>query len=141
VGPSKEQDTMSIPQGPVILVDDDAAVRNALKFALELEGLDVRVYPGAAELLAADLPTSGCLLLDYLMPTIDGVELLDRLRSRKVDLPAILITSRPDEKVLGRAARSGFRAVLEKPLSDGKLLDSIRSALAVLAAPAVATPA
>ncbi len=124
---------MSTSQGPVILVDDDAAVRNALKFALELEGLDVRVYPGAAELLADDLPSRGCLLLDYFMPTIDGVELLDRLRSRKIDLPAILITSRPDEKVLGRAARSGFRAVLEKPLSDGKLLDTIRGALATLA--------
>ena len=124
---------MSTTQGPVILVDDDAGVRNALKFALELEGLDVRVYPGAAELLADDLPSRGCLLLDYFMPTIDGVELLDRLRSRKIDLPAILITSRPDEKVLGRAARSGFRAVLEKPLSDGKLLDTIRGALATLA--------
>jgi FixJ family two-component response regulator len=122
---------MSMTPGPVIVVDDDAAVRQSLKFALELEGLNVRLYEGADELLAEpELPDSGCLVVDYYMPRINGVELIDRLRRRLVKLPAILITARATDDMRRRAARSGFRQVIEKPLEDGTLVDSIRGALA-----------
>jgi FixJ family two-component response regulator len=116
--------------GPVIVVDDDAAVRNSLKFALELEGLNVRLYGSGAELLAdTDLPPHGCLVVDYYMPAMTGVELIDRLRGRHLDFPAILITAKATQDVHERAARSGVRQVLEKPLEDSQLVDSIRSAL------------
>ena len=116
--------------GPVLVVDDDAAVRHSLKFVLELEGLDVRLYEGGADLLAAgDLPANGCLVVDYCMPAMNGVELMDRLRGRRVSLPAILITAKASRDLRERAARSGFRQVLEKPLEDGLLVDSIRCAL------------
>ncbi|MGO4386951.1 response regulator transcription factor [Microvirga sp. 2YAF29] len=122
---------MSMTPGPVIVVDDDAAVRQSLKFALELEGLDVRLYEGADEILAeSELPESGCLVVDYYMPRMNGVELIDRLRRRLVKLPAILITARATDDMRRRAARSGFRQVIEKPLEDGTLVDSIRGALA-----------
>jgi two-component system, LuxR family, response regulator FixJ len=122
---------MSMTPGPVIVVDDDAAVRQSLKFALELEGLNVRLYEGADELLAeSELPDSGCLVVDYYMPKMNGVELMDRLRRRLVKLPAILITARATDEMRHRAARSGFRQVIEKPLEDGTLVDSIRGALA-----------
>ena len=115
----------------VIVVDDDAAVRHSLKFALELEGLDVRLYTGGDELLAADdFPAQGCLVVDYHMPSMNGVELMDRLRQREVDLPAILITSTASCDLRSRAARVGFDRVLEKPLEDSSLVDSIRRALA-----------
>jgi two-component system response regulator FixJ len=123
----------AMPQipGTVIVVDDDAAVRRSLKFALELEGLDVRLYGGGDELLAAqDLPAAGCLVVDYYMPSMNGVELVDRLRRRDVALPAILITSKATEDLRNRAARAGFARVLEKPLEDSSLVDSIRGALA-----------
>lgn len=124
---------MSMTPGPVIVVDDDAAVRQSLKFALELEGLNVRLYEGADELLAdPELPDSGCLVVDYYMPRMNGVELIDRLRRRLVKLPAILITARATDDMRRRAARSGFRQVIEKPLEDGTLVDSIRGALATL---------
>ena len=78
---------MSACTGPVIVVDDDAAVRNSLKFALELEGLEVRLYEGPAELLADDaLPAAGCLVVDYYMPSMSGVELVALLRERRVHL-------------------------------------------------------
>jgi FixJ family two-component response regulator len=122
---------MSTKPGPVIVVDDDDAVRKSLKFALELEGLEVRLYQGAAELLAdADLPPRGCLVVDYYMPVMNGVELVERLRKRHVDYPVILITAKATDDVRGRAARSGIRQVLEKPLADGMLVESIRGALA-----------
>jgi two-component system, LuxR family, response regulator FixJ len=121
---------MPLNPGPVLVVDDDAAVRNSLKFALELEGLNVRLYEGGEDLLGdADLPSSGCLVVDYYMPMMNGVELIDRLRGRHVDLPAILITAKATRDLRERAARSGFRQVLEKPLEDSRLVDSIRCAL------------
>lgn len=123
---------MPLSPGPVLVVDDDAAVRHSLKFVLELEGLNVRLYKGGEDLLAdRDLPAHGCLVVDYYMPAMDGVELMDRLRGRRVDLPAILITSKATRDLRERAARSGYRQVLEKPLEDGRLVDSIRCALDV----------
>jgi FixJ family two-component response regulator len=122
---------MSQPSGPVIVVDDDAAVRHSLKFALELEGLDVRLYKGGEDVLAdADLPAHGCLVVDYYMPRMTGVELVTKLRGRHIDLPAILITAKVSRDIRERAARAGFRQVLEKPLEDGSLVESIRRALA-----------
>ena len=121
---------MPTSPGPVLVVDDDAAVRHSLKFVLELEGLSVRLYEGGAALLAdADLPATGCLVVDYRMPAMDVVELMDRLRRRRVDLPAILITAKATRDLRERAARSGYRQVLEKPLEDGRLVDGIRCAL------------
>ena len=123
---------MTTRPGPVIIIDDDAAVRDSLKFALELEGLNVRLYKGGEELLAdCDLPAHGCLVVDFYMPAMDGVELIDRLRVRHVDLPAILITAKATQDMRERAARSGVRQVLEKPLGDGMLVDSIRHVLSV----------
>lgn len=116
--------------GPVIIVDDDPAVLRSLKFALEIEGLDVRTYGDAQSLLLDDdLPAHGCLVIDYAMAGMDGFELIDRLRRRDVRLPAILMTGLPSLEVRERARRAGFCKVLEKPLHDSALLDGIRSAL------------
>lgn len=117
--------------GPVLVVDDDAAVRDSLKFALGLEGLDVRLYKDGAELLRdAALPRNGCLVVDYWMPGMDGLELIGHLRDRAVELPAILITGSATGDLLRRASHAGFRGVVEKPFEDGALLDGIRDALA-----------
>jgi len=122
---------MSQPLGPVIVVDDDEAVRNSLKFALELEGLTVRLFKDGPELLSSeDLPQDGCFVIDYNMPGMTGIELITRLRQRRIDCRAILIASRISDDLHDRAARSGFRNVLEKPLHDSELLDSIHAALA-----------
>lgn len=127
---------MSTAAGLVIVVDDDAAVRNSLKFALELEGFDVRIYEGGSELLADEgLALGGCLVVDQYMPGMTGVELVDRLRERFIDIPAILITAKASDDLRLSAALSGIRQVLEKPLEDGALLEGVRSAIADASAP------
>ena len=116
--------------GPVLIVDDDSAVRQSLKFALEQEDLEVRLYGSGPQLLAdSRLPLGGCLVIDYAMPGMDGIVLLGRLRKRHVELPAILITSPASPRLRMRALLAGFRQVLEKPLEDGALLDGIHGAL------------
>lgn len=102
-----------------------------MKFALEVEGFKVQLYDGPEALLAdANLPAQACLVIDYRMPGIDGIQLVDRLRSRNVTLPAILISGRVSRQLRSLAERSGLTRVLEKPLSDAALVDNIRGALA-----------
>jgi FixJ family two-component response regulator len=122
------------PRPVILVIDDDAAVRQSLKFALAQEGLEAHLYNSGEHLLGErDLPQSGCLVVDYVMPGMDGITLVERLRQRHVCLPAILITAKGSPAVIERALRSGFQQVLEKPLEDSSLLDSIRGALAAAA--------
>ena len=121
---------MSAPAHTVIVVDDDAAVRNALKFALELEGFGVRAFGSGCEMLAEmALAAHGCLIVDQYMPAMTGIELAERVRERYPDIPVILITAKASDHLRLAAALSGIRDVLEKPLEDGALFDRINKAL------------
>jgi two-component system response regulator FixJ len=115
----------------VYLIEDDEAVLNALRFALELEGMAVRPYL-SAEALLADFSNldAGCLIVDHFMPGLTGLELLKLLRSRGCRLPAILITTRADDAMRRRALKLGVDHILEKPLSDSALVECTRQALA-----------
>jgi FixJ family two-component response regulator len=125
-----------VARGPIVLViDDDPGVRSSLKFALEVEGFAVRTYPTGSDLLdEEDMPESGCVVADYHLPGMNGLDLLARLRDRKVSLPAILITTDPSAEVRGRAATAGVRLV-EKPLLSDALFQGIRAALGEAARP------
>lgn len=113
----------------VILVDDDPAVARAVAFALGLEGLRVSAHTDGKQALASiHLPYAGCLVLDYHLPDMDGLELLRRLRERGVDAPAILVTSNPKQALRARAASAGA-LIIEKPLLTDALLVAIRQAL------------
>jgi two-component system, LuxR family, response regulator FixJ len=118
------------PVVPVLLVvDDDEAVLNSLKFCLEIEGFAVRLYRGARALLSEpDWPAVGCLVVDHHMPGMTGLELVARLRSDGVALPAILITGHPGATLRRRAAEAGV-TLIEKPLLGNGLGDAIRQAL------------
>jgi two-component system, LuxR family, response regulator FixJ len=116
------------PEHVVLVIDDDPAVRSSLKFSLEVEGFTVRVYSGPHELLSDDLPAKSCLLIDYYMPTMNGLELLARLRDRGVSIPAVVITGHPNRRLRERIAAAGV-PLLEKPFLGTSLTDRIREAL------------
>jgi two-component system response regulator FixJ len=114
----------------VLVVDDDAALNEALKFAMELEGLSVETYPDAESLLGLkSFPEHGCIVIDVNLPGINGLELLRRLRARKVTLPVVLITSNPPPLLRIRAAAADV-PIVEKPLLRDELIDTVRTLLA-----------
>jgi len=121
------------PGDVVLVIDDDPAVRSSLKFSLEIEGFDVRTFATPDEILdATDLPPSGCLVVDYHLPRLNGLDLLRELSDRKVQMPAILITSHPTANVRQRASSAGV-LVIEKPLLSNALSEALRDSLARLA--------
>lgn len=120
----------------VLLVDDDPAVAQSVAFALETEGFRVRRYGSAEALLeavedrvgeGAGLRAARCLVLDYHLPGLDGLALLNRLRAASLAGGAILITTHPRRGVCEHAARVGA-VLLEKPLIGGALLEAVRDA-------------
>jgi len=114
----------------VLVVDDDRAVRNSLVFSLQIEGFAARSYRGPQELLAEPaLPKRGCLILDYKLPGMTGLQLLGVLRDRHVSLPALLITTHPSLALRQEAAHAGV-LVVEKPLLGEALIDAVRHAIA-----------
>jgi two-component system, LuxR family, response regulator FixJ len=124
------QAAIAVPRRLVLVVDDDPAVRNSLKFSLEVEGFTVRDYSSANELLReSEITDAGCLVIDYHLPEMNGLEMLNRLRARRITAPAILITSHPSAFVRQRAAEAGV-PIVEKPLLGDALVEGIRSAFA-----------
>jgi len=125
----RENNKNSQPPTTVLVVDDDSAVRNSLKFSLELEGFTVRLYVDGRELLDdPHLPACGCLVLDQVMPGMTGLEVVDALRHRGISNPAVLITSNASRQIRQRAAAAGV-AVIEKPFFGNALVDAIRDSL------------
>ena len=120
------------PDSPLVcVVEDDAAVRNALKFSLEVEGMAVRLYDGAASLLGDPrLPSCRCLVVDFRMPVMDGLELVGVLKTREIAAPVIMITGQATRDLRRRAEKLGVRGVIEKPLPDGELLKAVQAAIA-----------
>jgi FixJ family two-component response regulator len=114
----------------IIVVDDDIAVLRSLRFLLEAEGFVVETFQSGMELLLQrSLPARGCFVIDYRMPAMNGLELLSRLRDRKSELPAILMTGQADGKVEEYAVRAGVRGVFHKPDLHAGLVETIRQAL------------
>ena len=119
---------MASSKSIVAVVDDDAAVRNSLKFSLEIDGFVVRTYAGAEELLrASDLGTCQCLVVDQDMPRMAGLELVAALRKQGLEVPAVLISGHVTPAVTRQAVAAGI-PVIEKPFLGNRLIELIRTA-------------
>lgn len=113
----------------IIVVEHDAGVRRSLQFALAAEGFAVRTYARGNDMLGASAPPDhGCVVVDYDLPDMTGLDLLALLRTRHVMLPAILITTNPTATLRRRAEEAGV-PMLEKPLLGDSLITGIAAAL------------
>jgi FixJ family two-component response regulator len=112
---------------PVYLVDDDAAVRDALCLLLSTVGMKAMAFHGPEEFLQS-LPSlqPGCLILDIRMPVISGLKLQERLVATGVTWPTVVITGHGDIEACRKAFRNGAIDFLSKPVDEQDLIDAIQ---------------
>lgn len=114
----------------VFIVDDDPAVRDAIRWLMEQVKLKTQVYSSADEFLASYVAgTRGCLILDIRMPGMSGLELQEKLNAAGALIPIIIVTGHGDVSIAVRAMKAGAVEFLQKPFTDQLLLDTVQSAL------------
>lgn len=114
----------------VHIVDDDSAVRDSLCALLESYGYDVQTYSLAREFLGTNPKGySGCLVADLHMPEMNGIELIETLRTRGTIGAAVVMTGRGDSKLRELALKAGAYTLLDKPVDVGLLRVAIEDAL------------
>jgi two-component system response regulator FixJ len=114
----------------IFVVDDDAAVRDALKLLLRSVGHAVETFGSAQEFLDAyGEDRAGCLVLDIRMPGMSGLELQQKLNEKHSILPIIFITGHGDVPMAVEAMQAGAVDFIQKPFRDQDLIDRINQAL------------
>lgn len=114
----------------VYLVDDDEAVRRAVSDLLEADGLVVRSFAAAEELLAGwGSDWRGCIVLDLRLPGLDGLQTQRALHAKGVRLPIIFLTGHGDVQQSVRAMKAGAFDFLQKPVSADVLVPRVLAAI------------
>ncbi|OWU82878.1 LuxR family transcriptional regulator [Oceanicola sp. 22II-s10i] len=114
----------------VYIVDDDQDIRTSLTRALRQRGFEVEAYDSAASFLAScDGSHVACLVLDYGMPEVNGLELQADLNARGWPLGVVFITGHGGVRESVQAMKGGAIDFLEKPFRQSELVDRIRAAL------------
>jgi len=117
--------------GPIVfVVDDDISVRESLELLIRCEGWQPETFGSAQEFLTrprALVPS--CLVLDFSLPGLTGLELQKRIAVERTEMPIIFITGHGDVPMTVQAMKAGAVELLTKPFNDEVLLTAIRAAL------------
>src|SRR5262252_1470171 len=114
----------------ILVVDDDAGIRDALRMILEYEGYEViAAADGKTALADIESQLPDAILLDIKMPGMDGFEVLDRIAARETAPPVLMISGHGDIATAVEATRRGAIDFLEKPPQRERILVSVRNAL------------
>jgi DNA-binding response OmpR family regulator len=119
----------------ILVVDDEVYIAHILEFSLGMEGYDVITATSGEEALTkADCEHPDLVVLDILMPDIDGYEVCSRLRAdeRFAETPIILLTAKHGEEDRARGLAVGASAYITKPFRPVELIDRIRSLLGLM---------
>lgn len=117
-------------QSTVFIVDDNPAVRDAIRWLVQQVGLNAKTYASAQEFMTTlNTGMRGCLVLDIRMPGMSGIELQEKLFQAGTHLPVIIITGHGDVPITVRAMKAGAFEFLQKPFNDQTLLDTIQAGL------------
>ena len=114
----------------VLVVDDDALVRKALRQLFESVGLRVTVFGSTQEFLRAERPDGPCcLVLDVRLPDQSGLDFQRELSDRHITLPIVFLTGHGDIPMSVRAMKAGAIEFLTKPFREQDLLDAVQTAI------------
>ncbi|MEM1146871.1 MAG: response regulator [Pseudomonadota bacterium] len=114
------------PISRLILVEDDENVRRSTTMMLRARGYKIDAYRDGTEfLLTHEFHDGDCLLIDYKMPRIDGLEVMRRLRAKQDKTPAIMITGFYSSTLRQKALDAGYSEILEKPATPAALLAAV----------------
>ncbi len=114
----------------IYILDDDESVLKALKRLIKSVGFKAKTFASASEFV--DFGTTrkpDCLILDVQMPEVTGIELMERLNTQGINIPAIFITAHDDDQTRERVKSTGALAYLRKPFNDESLIDAIHLAI------------
>jgi len=122
---------MNTGQSPLIhVIDDDAAVRDALALLIGTVGLRVQTWADAQAFADGfDREAIGAIVLDVRMPGIGGFAVLERLVAEGADQPVVMLTGHGTVELCRRAFKSGAAEFLEKPVDDEVLLEALQNAV------------
>jgi len=120
-----------MPTAPVIsIVDDDALARDGIRELIEALGYKTVTFKSAEDFLQSGIvANTSCLITDLQMPGLNGLELLEALRSQGYCTPVILVTAYPSEQHQKRALNGGAIGFLSKPFDEGSLIQCLTIAL------------
>ncbi|HKO95687.1 MAG TPA: response regulator transcription factor [Pyrinomonadaceae bacterium] len=114
----------------VFVIDDDSAVRAAIKRLLMAVGLSVETFGSGREFLESKLPdVPGCVVLDVRLPGYSGLDLQRQFSEKDIHLPIIFITGHGDIPMSVQAMKAGAVEFLTKPFRDQELLDAVGQAI------------
>jgi FixJ family two-component response regulator len=117
--------------GPIVaIVDDDKAVGNAIEVLMRSIGLVAQAFSSGEEFLRSpELSRTGCLVVDFNMPNMSGLDLHNNLSRLGKEIPTVLITAYPSDDIRARALQAGVICYLPKPFDESHLLNCIQTAL------------
>lgn len=122
---------MSNQHSIIYVVDDDVSVCGAVSLLLKTHGFQVEVFTRASDFLAFKHPKGpSCLLLDILLPDINGLILQEKMLQQGINIPIIFITGHGDVAKSVKAIKAGAIDFFIKPFTSTKLLDAIALAIA-----------
>src|SRR5438477_6368598 len=114
----------------ILVVDDETAIREAIRMTLEYEGYRVEEARSGQEGVDKSTKTPyDAILLDIKMPVLDGIETLENLKEQKVPAPVVMVSGHGDISTAVECTKRGAFDFLEKPLNRDKLLLSVRNAV------------
>jgi len=123
---------MAAIEATVFVVDDEPDMRQALTRLFRSVGFEVESYGLAQEFLDAYRPgRAACLVLDVMMPGMDGLELQRRLKAKRISIPVVFLSGTAHIRVAVEAMRAGAADFLEKPFDNDVLVERTRRAIAL----------
>jgi DNA-binding NtrC family response regulator len=119
-----------MPKSRILVIDDEAAIRDSLKMTLEYEGYEfIGAATGQEGLALAEREAPDLVLLDVKMPGMDGIEVLERLRNMNEALPVVVVSGHGTISTAVEATKKGAFDFIEKPFASERVLVSLRNAL------------